>query len=278
MTTLNTLNLATFKDIGKPILIVSHPRSGTHLTIDLLRKQFAECKSWKKQGEPLDRLYFALESFAPVNKPLSEKTALNILARAKRPIIKTHSHPHFSYLREQKPMWIDWLQEEADIYYVFRDGRSVLCSLYLFMQSYEPEARCSFSEFIRQEQNGSNRIKKWANHIQAWIERPEVTALRFEDIVKNPRLTLDKISNNSNLSPLYREPLLPQKFKSIWDSRWTRIAKQNSESTAILGYYKNQKVQKWQQAFNKKDRELFAREAGDLLIELGYETSNDWAD
>ena len=102
MTTLNTLDLTTFKDIGKPILIVSHPRSETHLTIDFFRKQFAECKSWKKRGEPLDRLYFALESFAPINKPLSENIALNILSRPERPIIKTHCDPQFSYLLQQK--------------------------------------------------------------------------------------------------------------------------------------------------------------------------------
>ena len=90
MATLNNLQPTTFKDIGKPIVIASHPRSGTHLTIDLLRKQFAECKSWKMPGELLDRLYFALESFAPKFNPLSESAALNILQRATRPIIKTH--------------------------------------------------------------------------------------------------------------------------------------------------------------------------------------------
>ena len=52
-----------FQDIGKPILIASHPRSGTHLTIDLLRKQFQECQSYKRLGEPFDRLYLALEAF-----------------------------------------------------------------------------------------------------------------------------------------------------------------------------------------------------------------------
>lgn len=113
MATLNTNNKTNFKDIGKPILIASHPRSGTHLTIDLLRKQFLECKSWKQLGEPLDRLYFALESFAPLNNPLSEDIALNILSRAKRPIIKTHCDPQFSYLLEHKKYWVNWLQQEA---------------------------------------------------------------------------------------------------------------------------------------------------------------------
>lgn len=278
MITLNTSNITNFKDIGKPIVIASHPRSGTHLTIDLLRKQFAECKSWKKRGEPLDRLYFALESFAPVNKPLSENIALDILSRPKRPIIKTHCDPQFCYLLQQKKSWVDWLQQEADLYYIFRDGRSVLCSFHLFMQGYEPKARCSFSEFIRQEKNGLSYAKRWANHVRAWLNIPKATALRFEDMVKNPHSTLNKIGQNSNLSPLYQEPLLPEQLKSIWHSRWMRIAKQNSESTAILGCYKNQKVQKWHQAFSKEDRRFFQQETDNLLIELGYESSNDWID
>ena len=278
MATLNNLKLTKFKNIGKPIIIASHPRSGTHLTIDLFRKQFAECQSWKMPGEPLDRLYFALESFAPIHSPLSEDVALNILSRAKRPIIKTHADPNFSYLSSSKQPWIDWLREEADIYYIYRDGRSVLCSLHLFMQSYDPKTRCSFSEFIRQQQNGYSRIKIWAEHIKAWKKQPDVKTLRFEDITKYTNLIINKIRQDLNLSLLYNKPLLPVKFDNIWHSRWTRLAKKRSESTAILGYYRHQKVKKWQQVFSLEDRKFFHEEAGDILIDLGYEDSGAWLD
>lgn len=276
MATLTTFDLASFKDLGKPILIASHPRSGTHLTIDLLRKQFKECQSTKKLGEPLDRLYFALESFAPVNNSLSENIALDILSRAKRPIIKTHCDPHFYYLLKSKKMWVDWLKKEADTYYIFRDGRSVLCSLHLFMQSYDPKTRCSLSEFIRQEVNGCSRAKNWANHIQTWSSKANVTLLCFEDVIKNTRSTLNTIGGKLNLSPLYQEPLLPKQFNNVWQSRWTRLTKQNAESTAILGYYHGQKVQKWQTAFTAEDRQFFNSEAGEILIDLGYEKSDTW--
>ncbi|VEP12247.1 Sulfotransferase domain protein (modular protein) [Hyella patelloides LEGE 07179] len=269
--------MTKFQDIGKPIVIASHPRSGTHLTIDLLRKQFAECKSYKKPGEPLDRLYFALESFASVNKPLPEKTALNILSRAKKPIIKTHSDPQFTYLlKQQKEHWVSWLQQEAETYYICRDGRAVLCSLHLFMQSYEPKTRCSFSEFIRQQEHGCSRIENWAKHIQAWSDLSNIKLLRFEDIIKNPNSIITKIGQDLKLLPLYQEPLLPQRFSNIWHSRWARMTNFYSESTAIIGYYKNQKVQKWQEVFTEEDRKLFHQEAGNILIDLGYEKSDYW--
>ncbi|MGK7952409.1 MAG: sulfotransferase domain-containing protein [Xenococcaceae cyanobacterium] len=276
MATLNTLDRTTFKDIGKPILIASHPRSGTHLTIDLLRKQFAECHSWKRYGESLARLYFALESFAPINKPLSENIALNILSRAKRPIIKTHCDPQFSYLLSQKQSWVYWLKEEADIYYVFRDGRDVMCSLHLFMQSYDPTTRCSLSEFMQQKIRGVSRVKNWANHIQTWLSEPKVKALKFEDIIKNPHSALNTIGQDLQLTPLYKEPLLPKRIESIWHSRWLRLTQRQSESTAIIGYYGGQQVQKWQTTFTAEDRHFFNSEAGDMLLDLGYEKSDIW--
>ena len=146
------------------------------------------------------------------------------------------------------------------------------------MQGYDRNARCSFSEFIRQEKNGLSRAKEWANHVRSWLNSDKIIALRFEYLVKDTYSASNKIGQNSNLSALDREPLLPEQLKNIWHSRWMRIAKQNSESTAILGYDKNQKTQKWQQAFKREDRQFFQQETDNLLIELGYEASNDWID
>lgn len=265
-----------FKDIGKPILIASHPRSGTHLTIDLLRKQFLECQSTKRLGEPLDRLYFALESFVLQSNPLPEAKALDILHRAARPTIKTHCDPNFSYLHSDKAPWINWLKQEADIYYVLRDGRDVICSLHLFMQSYDPKTRCSLSEFMRQKVGGISRVKNWANHIQRWLNEPQVKVLKFEDIIKNTHSIIETIGQDLQLTPIYQEPLLPTRIKSLWHGRWVRLTKRRSESTAIIGYYQGQKVQKWQTAFTPEDRHFFDSEAGEMLLGLGYEKFDAW--
>lgn len=57
--------------------------------------------------------------------------------------------------------------------------------------------------------------------------------------------------------------------------RWARMIESQPESTAILGNY-HQKSQKWRQIFTQSDREFFHKEAGDLLIKLGYEESDNW--
>ena len=46
----------------------------------------------------------------------------------------------------------------------------------------------------------------------------------------------------------------------------------------ILSRFKvyDQRVGAWRSAFSLEDRKIFAKEAGDLLIELGYEKDYAW--
>lgn len=68
--------MISFAGIGKPIIVASHPRSGTHLTMDLLRKQFPACVTYKLPTQPLDRLYLALEALsASPKQSISEAKA-----------------------------------------------------------------------------------------------------------------------------------------------------------------------------------------------------------
>ncbi len=272
MATLKTTKKLTLKGLGKPILIASHPRSGTHLTIDLFRKQFQECQSQKNFGEPLNRLYCGLDS----QNLLSEQDAIKNLSKCERPLVKTHNSPQFIESASSENLWVRWLQENADIYYIIRDGRSVMCSLHLFMQSYDPLARCSLSEFIRQEVHGVSRVKHWSDHIQNFLVKPNVKVLRFENIINNTQSILTEIGEELQLKPLWQEPYLPEKANSLWYGRWQRLVKKNSESTAIIGYYRGQKVQKWQQVFTPEDRQFFQIEAGKTLLELDYEQSDNW--
>ena len=70
-----------------PIVVASHPRSGTHLVIDLLRRQFSDVGGHKWPLEPNDYLYVNLERFRGRDRKLSPEKAKTILNRAKRPVI-----------------------------------------------------------------------------------------------------------------------------------------------------------------------------------------------
>lgn len=268
--------MSLFANVGRPILIASHPRSGTHLTIDLLRKQFHECASWKHLGESLGHLYLPLEGLTESQNSMDQSTALTILQRSQKPILKTHDYPTLKALSQQYPEWFEWVKNKATRLYIVRDGRDVMCSFHLFMQSFHPPSRCSLSEFLRQPDPERTWVRRWADHVEHWLDEPDVIHLKFETIVRQPVKTLTQLSQTLNLNPRFQEPLLPRPFQNIWESRWHRLVSHQPESTAILGFYKGQKKQRWQSQFTQADREFFHQEAGSLLIRLGYETSDDW--
>ncbi|MBE9100634.1 sulfotransferase domain-containing protein [Vacuolonema iberomarrocanum] len=264
------------EDLGQPILVASHPRSGTHLTMDTLRRQFTACAAWKWPGERLDRLYLPLEGLTVSEKEMSWCIAQRILGRSPRPLLKTHAYPALAHLKADFPKLHQWIQDTAQTIYVVRDGRSVLCSRHLFMQSYNPETRCSISEFLRQEVNGKSRVRAWATHVQTWMAQPDVTVLQFEQVIQQPRQTLADLGEKLSLSPRFVEPLLPRSPHNIWQGRWARLTQWHPESTAIIGYYGGQKTRKWRDILSEGDRYFFHQEAGELLLKLGYISSDAW--
>lgn len=276
----NTDTIQALNQIGRSVVIASHPRSGTHLTIDLLRKQFRECQSWLWFGETLHHLYLDLDHLATNQLPhVSQEEALNILRRPRRPVIKTHSLPRSEKLGVENTEFLSRLMKNADVYYVVRDGRDVLCSVHLWMQGLDLEARCPLSEFLRQEQNGMSRPRIWAHHVLSWLNEPGIRVLRFEQLIKDTRKVLIQIGQQLELKPLYVEHLLPKarQSDSKWADYWSRLMQQ-FESTAIVGRYRGQKNQKWQDAFTHADRDFFHQEAGDVLLRLSYEVDDAWVE
>jgi hypothetical protein len=268
---------------ARPIIVASHPRSGTHLVLDTLRRQFRDCRSWKWPGERLDRLYFNIDSLLDSSTPsLSEPQAIRILGRARRPLIKTHALPGLAnwfraqQLRPPPPEWLEWLSRHAETCYVLRDGRAVLCSYHQYVRGFDPSAPASLSDFMRQTRDGISRVRAWADHVRAWRAQPQVLVLRFEDLLGQPEATLAMIAERFGMTPRWVTPLTPKRSRNLLEGRVARILSIRPESSAILGGGGGEKPPPWPEAFRPEDRAFFHRETGNLLIELGYETSSDW--
>lgn len=261
---------------ARPIVVASHPRSGTHLLIDTLRRQFDACRSWKWPGERLDRLYCNVDEL-PGDGLLEEATARRILQRTERPLVKTHSWPGYqraflgSHDGGLDAAWVDGLDEHATVFYVYRDGRDVLCSYQLFRQGFDPDAGGSIGAFLRGTEDGTNRVRRWAEHVQAWRARSDVHLVQFETLLNNPESVIRRIGTVIEEEPALAQPLLPEPFSSIWDSRRARLFGIRPESTAII----NGESRDWEEHFTPQDRTFFHEQAGDLLIDLGYESSPD---
>jgi len=215
----------------RPIVVASHPRSGTHLTIDLLRRQFRECESWKWYGEGLNCLYVNLDALysGGVNMMCEEK-AIRLLQRSLCPIVKTHflfgslmTGPETS-TGCLGDYWLTWLNQRGVFVYVCRDGRDVMCSLHRWRWGFDPRSRVNISEFIRQRDGtGVSRVRSWANHVRQWRNKEGIHLVRFEDITKDTENTLCRLGKILELEPLCRRPLCPIRISTIWVSRINRM-------------------------------------------------------
>lgn len=270
---------------SRPIVILTHKRSGTHLTIDLLRRQFAECDAWKRRGEKSSFLYLTLEAmFDPrALSPLSERQGLEILGRCARPLVKSH------FLPQDLPTaaatgggrlgrhWVDWLAAKGRTLYVYRDGRDVLCSLQLLEAKRDPRSWRPLADYIRAPAGGRpSRAEAWARHVERGLALPGAIPFRFEDLLRRTRDSVGELARSLELTPLYREPLLPKRLRSVWRARWSRLAERRPQSTAILGRPPGFELPQWRRDFTRDDREFFHRAAGGTLVRLGYEDGDGW--
>lgn len=260
----------------QPILVASHPRSGTHLLIDMFRRQFANCAAWKYPLERLDRLYLSLDVLADPRIAPPHVKAAAILGRCRRPLLKTHAFPDYalfpfeSHQGQIDPRLADAIRQRATKFYIYRDGRKVMCSYHALEGS-----RLSLGEFMRQQVGGQNRVQAWTNHVARWRNEPGVTFLKMETLIRQPGPTLSQLEEVLGESAGRRQPLLPPRAKSVWTGRRDRLIAMRPESTAILPK-QTAGPSSWSEAFTAADRQFFHEHGGDMLIQLGYEPTDAW--
>lgn len=265
------------REIERPIVVATHPRSGTHLMIDLLRKQFEACKGWVWPWETLHHLYVNLDRIRPQSShPLTIEKAASLMQRPDRPTLKTHSRPGFREHPSASRRFIRRLVERGTVLYVLRDGRDVLCSAYLWEKTHS-DVQGTLSAFLRRPEGKPSRVRQWADHVRAWTEQEAAHVFRFEDILDDAWHTIRRLGTILDADPLYETPYLPQRMDS--DSRWVdywRRLTGNHESTTIVARPNGRSPPDWREAFTVDDRQFFWEEAGSILQEFNYEPDSSW--
>lgn len=264
----------------RPVIVASHPRSGTHLTLDLLRRHFEACRIAKAPLAPLDRCYVNVDELLRAGHPLPPARASRLLARARRPPIKTHLLPDGTRLhapevypgRLAEP-WRALLTEAEARIYVVRDPRATLASYHEFAASWDPDARGSLGQFLRSEVGGRNRIVIWCEHVSRWRATPGVIVLRFEDIVGDPTSTLTRLAAQLDEVSEDRQPPLPPPLTSTAAARLARLRGGHPPSTATRSR-SGRETGPWRDRFQPDDLDLVAAVAGELMVELGYDPSS----
>lgn len=263
----------------KPVVVASHRRSGTHLMLDLLRRHFDACRPPFRFGvNPHRYLYFVLDRMRPSHQfHVGPEACLKVMRTTEMPTLKTHSTPDFPSFSAASRALCDEALRTGLVLYCVRDVRAVLASLHAFESLYDPSARVTLSDYIRQEVDGVPRPKIWADHILSWIDHhPAPNIIHFEDVVGHPKAMVEQLAEWLGHAPRGIEPVLPPRLRfrhKLWMARVTGIP----ESTNVIGRNLGTKLQNWRTAYTTADIELLEEHAGDLMRRLGYLQGEDWS-
>lgn len=264
----------------RPVLVVSHERSGTHLLLDTLRRNFPACRARPRVGaNPHDVLYCSVDRLARGHhRPISTRDAEHVLARAPRPLLKSHATPGFEGFGDDARAWLENALEHGLILHVVRDGRAVMPAYHIHRRAIDPGTPSAFSDFLRTPIDGLVPPARWASHTGAWLDRvesdPRAHTVRFEDLLHEPRAQLDRLAELLGEEARPADPVLPARGSSPWAARLARLTGR-LESTNLVE--RGARPPKWTDAFSNDDRAEFDRHAGETLLALGYETDRQWA-
>jgi hypothetical protein len=165
-------------------------------------------------------------------------------------------------------------------YFIFRDPRDVVVSHVFYVTDMEArhvhhayyqslpdfEARLKVSILGRTDAGIEfpNIAERFAPYL-GWLDQPQVLTIHFEDLIQDRAATLNRILDHL----LARIPL-PSSRQLILDSLEASINPSKSPT------FRSGKTGEWKKRFTAEHKRIFKEVAGALLIELGYETGNDW--
>lgn len=186
-------------EIDKPVLVVSHERSGTHFLMNSLAAEFGYVSrpivSFDHGGTELNFYH-----------PASIRNYFRI-TRSQRPDVVRKSHHPFDFFAEV----IEPVLEVMDIFYIHRDPRDVMHSYRHAMNDwdwFEGPKLAEAGAFIRAEPAGwmmrfqyrqyPNLLKRWQGHVEGWTDAARrfapITVVKFEEMERDYDAVMDRIA------------------------------------------------------------------------------------
>ena len=167
-------------------------------------------------------------------------------------------------------------------YFIFRDPRDVVVSHAFYITRMAPQnvhhdyythELDSLAERLRTSILGRPEIEIEFPDIRGrfelylpWLEQESVLAVKFEDLIEDRRPTLERIWNHFCASGYSMGVSDEQALEAM------EISINPSRSPT----FRKGKTGEWRKHFEEQHISLFKEVAGDLLIQLGYETDLDW--
>ena len=109
-------------------------------------------------------------------------------------------------------------------------------------------------------------IKERYARYMGWLEVPGVLSLRFEDLIQDRDRAFGRLLDYLAERGFQPGASRPEALAALHAA----VAPRRS------GTYRKAKPGNWREHFTEANKKIFKEQAGDLVIELGYETSGDW--
>lgn len=254
----------------RPVCIISHPRSGTHLAIDFIRRHFPQTTRWKLPLQ--DSRTLILDAGQIWKKETTFEKAFQRLRDIPYPIVKMHGFD-YDLLMDEHRDWITWLHEEAYLFYIVRNVRDMFCSYHEYMKVFWEPAHVPMKDFIRQYEVHANdpftsRVKYWSDEVARWVHKPNAHVFKYEDLLSQPLEQLHRISDILGLAPTISKPLLPPKVQKRWHDYFNRYICIFPATTSVVIHTR---TPLWQEVFDQEDLDFIKYEAREALELLNYE-------
>lgn len=255
-------------DDAPPIFGNAKPKSGSHLLLQVLNG-FTRIMPYR---------YVEAEPVRTINKDGGRRTADRVLSDLKaipRGVIG------WGYV-DAAPENASFLTSSGRVnFFIYRDPRDLLVSQVFFATDMHEEhgmhdyyqSLPDFGERLKVAITGVDRdglymvsVKGRYEGVFQWLEQPNVMCIRYEDLVDRRESTLasmlDEVERTGYKIPTPRETAAAILVEAIQPkkSRTFRVGKTGN----------------WKEYFTDEHKRLFKDVAGDLLVRLGYEASDDW--
>jgi len=205
-------------DDRRPIMVVSHERSGTHFMMNTLAACFGYVSNpWLD----IDRHQFNINYYYPQQL----QTLLLKLADLKSANL-LKSHHEFSFFSEIMPA----LAGALDIVYICRNPADVMASYWRFLHTWnwaEGPRADSALDFAKAAPMGQlmrlqfrqydTMLDRWANHVQHWVEAAararNVHVVRYEDLAQRYDDTVKSLGTALGVAP--RQIVRPSRTENV---------------------------------------------------------------
>lgn len=147
---------------------------------------------------------------------------------------------------------------------------------YLYGSKFDPnDVVANLPKFIESEMTKPliPEVKSpWPEYISTWRERSgHVSSVRYEDMLSDPVPVFRDLVGSFGMQPLVEDINYIVKRFSFSRMTGRKPGEENRKSFARKGIAGD-----WLNHFSLEARQVFDHYAGDVLIDLGYETNHDW--